>query len=163
MPPAQLARTGDAARVHPATAGNLVADANRSAAQPRQQGRARASMKIDRDVVSRRLEAASERDVGQQAAQPAHTWRDDDVAEVGVVEDHRRGGGLDDIGELRVRKPPAQRVNGWRREHHVADLSQPNQQYSQLPDYPITRLRNSDSVDYSILTVSLTVRSSLRR
>ncbi len=113
-------------------------------------------MKVDGDVVLRRLEPASERDVGQHAAQPAHTRRDDDVAEVGVVEDHRRGGGFDDIGELRVRKPPAQRVNGWRRENHVADLSQPNQQYSQLPDYPITQL--------PILTVSsLTVRSWLRR
>src|SRR5580765_1243787 len=155
MPPAQLARTRDATCVHPAAAGNLVADPYRGAAQPRQQGRARATMKVDGDVVLRRLEPASEREVGQHAAQPADTRRDDDVAEVGVVEDHRRGGGFDDIGELRVRKPPAQRVNGWRRENHVADLSQPNQQYSQLPDYPITQLL--------ILTgSSLTVRSSLR-
>ena len=54
------------------------------------------------------------------------------------MEDHRRSGGFDDIGELRVGKPPAQRANGWRRENHVADLPQPNQQYPQLPDYPIT-------------------------
>ena len=45
-----------------------------------------------------------------------------------VVGYHRSGGRFDEIGEMGVRKPPAQGCHGGRGEDHIADLPQAHQQ-----------------------------------
>ena len=70
MPRPELPRARDARRVHPAAAGDLVAEALRRAAQPGEQRRARPAVKIDREVVAPRAKRRAEREVAEQAAQP---------------------------------------------------------------------------------------------
>ncbi len=64
---------------------------------------------------------------------------DDDLVEVRVVANDRLGGGLDEIGEAGVRESLAERGDGRRREHHVADQAQPDEQNV----HPSTPLRAS--------------------
>ena len=101
----------------------------RRAAQPGQQRRARAAVKVDREVVAlARAAGGRARGRPSRPRSAARARRDDDLVEMRVAGDDRRGRGLDEIGELRVGKPPAQRVNGRRREDDVADLAQANEQ-----------------------------------
>ena len=44
--------------------------------------------------------------------------------------DHRSGRRFDDVGQMRVREPAAERVNGRRGENNVTDLSKPDQKNS---------------------------------
>ena len=87
-------------------------------------------MKVDRDILVRGLEPASQRDVGHHAAQPARPRSDDDVVEMRVAKDDRRSGGLDEVGEVGVGEPAAQRVDRRRREDHVANLPETNEEDS---------------------------------
>ena len=121
----------DAARVHPATARNLVPDPDRRAAQPRQQRRPRPAVKVDGDVVARG--ACSRRPSATSAITPAQSARarsDDDVVEMRVVQHDRRSRRFDDVGEMSIGKPTAQRVNRRRRENHVANLPEANEEDS---------------------------------
>ena len=71
---------------------------------------------------------AAEREVGEQPRSPGARGATMTSLRCGLPDDDRRGGGFDDIGEVRVGKPLAQRANGRRREDDVADLAQPDQQ-----------------------------------
>ena len=154
VPPAQLARPRDAPRVHPAAAGDLVADPDRRAAQPRQQRRPRSAVEVDGDVVVRGLEPASQRDVGHHAAQSSRARSDDDVVEMRVVKDDRRGRRFDDVGEVGVGKPPAQRVDRRRREDHVANLPETNEQDSGKCVNGEFRMKHSQLITNYQLTIS---------
>ena len=119
----QLARPRDAPRVHPAPAGDLVADAHRRAAQPRQQRRARPAVEIDGEIE--RARAAAGGRAPRSREQPAHARaarRDDHLVEMRIAGDDRRGRRFDEVGEVGVGKPPAQGADGRRGEDDVADL-----------------------------------------
>ena len=58
-----------------------------------------------------RAQPAAEREIVEQTAEAAPAWRDDDLVQMGIVEDDRRCGRLDDIGQVRVGKVLPQR--GW--------------------------------------------------
>jgi hypothetical protein len=45
-----------------------------------------------------------------------------------VAEDDRSGWGFDEIGEVGIRKSPAQCRDGGSGQHHVANLTQAHQQ-----------------------------------
>ena len=49
--------------------------------------------------------------------------RDDHVVEMWVPGHHRRGGRLDDVGDMGVGKSLTHTANGRRREHDVANLA----------------------------------------
>ena len=53
----------------------------------------------------------------------ASARRDDDFVEMRIAGDDRRGRGLDQVGQVRARKLPAQRGHGRRREDYVANLT----------------------------------------
>ena len=126
----QLARPRDHARVHPASAANPVADADRRAAQPHEERRPRPAVEIDGEIEAHRAEPPAERDVADEPARPADARRDDDFVQMRIALDDRRGGRLDDVGEVRVGKSIAQRADGRRREHDVADFTQADEKNS---------------------------------
>ena len=85
-------------------------------------------MKINREIVSLAAQPSPERKVAEQAAQPAGARRDDHLVEMRVVDDDRRSGGLDDVGEVRIREPLPQRMDSRRGEDDVTNLSQADEQ-----------------------------------
>ena len=85
-------------------------------------------MKINGHVVRRGAQAADERDVVANPGEPAATRRDDDVVEVWISGDDRRGRRFDDVSDVGGGKMLAQAANGRCREHDVANLAKANQQ-----------------------------------
>ncbi len=72
----------------------------------------------------RRAQPPHERQIGGQS----FARGDNHLVEVRVRCDERGGVRLDDVSEMRGGKPRAQRVNGGRREHDIADLAEPDQE-----------------------------------
>ena len=83
-------------------------------------------MKVDGRIVRSRADSPDQSEVVAKAGEAATSWRDDDVVEVGVAGDDRRGLWFHDISNVGVSKAFAQTPNGWRREYHVANLTQPD-------------------------------------
>src|SRR5947209_8804857 len=110
MPRAQLARTRDAARIHPSASGDVVANALSRVAQPGEQRCTRSAVEIDREVVSSGAKLCAELQIGGDAAQAACAWSNDDVVEMRIMSDNRRRRRFDEIGQLRVRKAFSQRA-----------------------------------------------------
>ena len=79
-------------------------------------------MKIDGEVVALRAQPPAEREIAEPSARAAAARRDDHLIQMGIAGDDRRRRGLDDVAEMRVRKPLPQRVDGGGGEDHVADL-----------------------------------------
>ena len=59
--------------------------------------------------------------------EPARSGGDDDLVEMRIVLDHRSGGRLDHVGNVRLREPVADGVDCWRREDDIADLTEADQ------------------------------------
>src|SRR5262249_4023343 len=130
VPGTQSAWPRHALRVHPRATGDLVAETLWRAAQPSQERRARAAVKVDGEIESLGSKASAQGEVGGQSPQSAKARCDDDFADVGVADDDRRRVRFDDVGEVSVRVVPPQSVNRRRREDHIADLAQTNQKDS---------------------------------
>jgi hypothetical protein len=75
-------------------------------------------------------EPPGEPDIVEDPRHPARPFDDDDVVEVGIAGNHRRGIALDEIAERRVRKRPPQSPDQRRRQDHVADESQANEEHA---------------------------------
>jgi hypothetical protein len=85
-------------------------------------------MKIDRHVVPAGAEPSRKPEVVANPRQALTAGRDDDVVEVGVPGDDRRGGGLDDVSDVSVRIPLSHTSDGRRREYDVANLAKAEQE-----------------------------------
>ena len=87
-------------------------------------------MKVDRQVVVACAEAPDQRHLGTETSRSSQPVRHDDFIEVRVVLDDRQRGGFDHVRKMSVRKPCAERADGRRREHHVANLAKPDKEDS---------------------------------
>ena len=96
-------------------------------------------MKIDDQVESPGAQPSRQPQVVGDARPASWPLDDDDLVEVRVVANDRRGGGFDEIGEAGVRESLAESGDGRRREHHVADQAEPDEQNV----HPSTPLRAS--------------------
>jgi hypothetical protein len=118
----------DANRVHPSAPGDVVPDAHGRTRQPGDQRTARTAVKIDRHVEPCRANAPDERKVVANASQAAAPGRDDQFVEVRVSGHDGCGSRFHDISNPGVLKVFAQSPNRGRREHHVADLAQTDEE-----------------------------------
>jgi hypothetical protein len=84
-------------------------------------------VKVDGQVVAIGPQAASEAEVGRETGHAAYARGHNYVVQAGVAGDDGRGGGLDKIGEVGIRKPATQRVDGGRGEDDVANLTEPDE------------------------------------
>ena len=112
---------------------DFVADAHRRAAQPGEQRRARPAVKVDRR--DRSVRACSRRASAISLASPpapAAPRCDDDLVDVRVVQHDRRGGGLDEVADVRVGEVLPDGSNGRGREDDVTNLPQADQQDARL-------------------------------
>ena len=85
-------------------------------------------MKVDGDIVSGAPQLLPESQISEQSADSATAGDHDHVGQMRVAEDDRSGWGFDEIGEVGIRKSPAQCRDGGRGQHHVANLTQAHQQ-----------------------------------
>ena len=130
----QLAWPRDASRVHPRASDHLVTDANRRAAQPREQRGAGSAVKVDRDVERRSPKPSHEGDLGAPGRGAAMPRRDDDVIYMWILRDHRLSRRLDDVRDMRGGKAFTDGFDGRRREDDVADLPQADEQQTRESD-----------------------------
>jgi hypothetical protein len=87
-------------------------------------------VEIDRQLEALRTQPPAKREIVEHAPGATSTRRHHDLVQMWIASDHRRRRGLDDIGEMRVRKPPPQRLDGRRCENNITDLAEPNQKNS---------------------------------
>lgn len=80
-------------------------------------------MKINREVVPVRAEAADEGELGANAG----ARRDDDFIEVRIARDDGGGRGFDDVRDVRGGKAASNRGNRGSSESDIANLAKPNQ------------------------------------
>ena len=80
-------------------------------------------MEIDGDIVMAATEAKTEEQIGQQMTPRC----DDDVVEVRIRGDDRRGERFDEIRQMGAGKTLPESTNRRRRENDVADFPQTNQ------------------------------------
>jgi hypothetical protein len=128
VPRPQLRRAVRHARVHPPPPRDVVADPFPRAAGPRQPGRARAAVQVEREIETRPPQPPRQRDVRDDPFHPARPRHHDHLVEMRIVPDDRRRIRLDQVGEPRLRVRPAQPAQQRRREHDVADEAQPDEQ-----------------------------------
>ena len=124
----QVGRPVDDLRVHPGPALDRVADPARRPRQPGEERRAGSAVEIDDEVVALAAQRAAEREVGGEPAPAAHQRHDAHLVEAGVALDDRGRGGLDQVGDPRLGEGVADRGDRRRREHHVADQPQADEQ-----------------------------------
>ena len=93
-------------------------------------------MKIDGEIEALHAQPADERKI---RCQP-RAWRDDDLVQVRIRGDERRGMGFDEVGEVRVRETRADAPDCRRREHDIANLTKTDQKDpgNGVAHYPIT-------------------------
>jgi tetratricopeptide (TPR) repeat protein len=114
--------------VHPAAGDDVVADARRCAARPGEERAARASMKINREIVMPAPQSSNQRKIGAKSSRCVRAADDDHFVKVRVRADYGCGFFLDDIRDARVGIMSAESADGGSREHDVADEPQPDQQ-----------------------------------
>jgi hypothetical protein len=85
-------------------------------------------MKVDREIELPGPQTAAKRQIVEQSPHAAAPRRHDDLVQMRITGDDGRRGRLDDIGEVGVRKSPAQGMDGRRGEDDIANLAQPNQE-----------------------------------
>jgi len=88
-------------------------------------------MQIDDEVVPAGSHAPDEREVVQESGEPAQPPGDDDLVQMRVALDDGRGGGPDDVGDVRVGEVASQARDGGRRKDDVADFAKPDKKNSQ--------------------------------
>ena len=113
-------------RVHPRSPPNPITDTNRCAAGPCEPRRPRTAVQIDRNVEMLAAQAARERQVVEHPRQAASSRDDNDVSQITITANDRRGGRFDHIGEAGIRIPASKGTNERRREHYVTDQPQPD-------------------------------------
>ena len=79
-------------------------------------------MKINGEIVCMASQSTTQRDVAREPRDAAHARCNDDLVDVGAAGDDWRGGRFDEVSDVSVWKPLAQRVNGGCREYYVPDL-----------------------------------------
>lgn len=84
-------------------------------------------MKVDRDVIGVASQPPAQRHVRPKSAETAASRCNDDQVETGIVFDDRRGGWLDDVGQVRVWKLLAKGAESRRRKDDVTDLAKPDE------------------------------------
>jgi hypothetical protein len=85
-------------------------------------------VEVDRQVVLRRSQAPTEREVGSQSNETTLARRDDHLVQRRVRRDDGSGRRLDEITQMGVGKAIANGSDGRRREDDIADLAQTNQE-----------------------------------
>ena len=85
-------------------------------------------MEIDRDIVVLIAEQQPEQNITPQPCQPSRSRGDDDLRELRIAFDDRRGCRLDHVTDLRIGKSIAKSTDGWCRKNDIANLPQTNQQ-----------------------------------
>ena len=85
-------------------------------------------MKVDRDVIRARSQAPDERGFRAEPARPARSRGDDHLVDVRVVRHDRRRRRFNEVADVGVREALSEGSNRRRREDHVADLSEPDEQ-----------------------------------
>jgi hypothetical protein len=81
-------------------------------------------MQIDGDVEPLPPQLTRKREVVADPGETATLRDDNDVSQITIPADDGRSRRFDDIGELGVRIPAAQRTNERCRQHHVTDQPQ---------------------------------------
>ena len=87
-------------------------------------------MQIDREIVTAAREPARYPDVVHDPGHTAAAGNDDQFVDVRVGFDDRCGVRLHDVRDVSLGVVPPERAEKRRREHHVADRAQPNEQYA---------------------------------
>lgn len=85
-------------------------------------------MQIEGEIESLAPQSARKRPVIGESAEASTMGRNDDVVQMRIAGHDRRGRVLDHIDQARIRIATSQRGNHGRREHHVADEPQPDEQ-----------------------------------
>src|SRR5688572_24314639 len=85
-------------------------------------------MEIDDEIKSLCSQGSRQAPVVEYAAGPARPLGDDHVIDMRIVLHDRGRARLDKVRDLRVGEALAQRGDGGRRKHHIADQAQANQQ-----------------------------------
>ena len=88
-------------------------------------------MKVDRHVDAPRPQRSSHPHVIAQPIPATAVLDDQDVRQVRVAGDHRRGERFDEVEELGVREPAPDRANRRCREDHIANQARANEQNPQ--------------------------------
>ena len=86
-------------------------------------------MEVEHDVKPFRAQAPRQAEVVANALPSAGARDDDDVSEVRVASDDRSGVALHEVGQAGFRKRPLERPEKRRREDHVADETQADEEY----------------------------------
>jgi hypothetical protein len=85
-------------------------------------------VEVDHEIEPGRPKLSRERQIAVQAAPPARTRHDEDLIEMWIVSDNRRGFGLDEIADPGIGKTSPQRSDGWGCEDDIANQPRPDQQ-----------------------------------
>jgi hypothetical protein len=85
-------------------------------------------MKVDRQIVAVSPKPHAECDIAEDAPEAAGSRGHDHVVEMWIVEDDRRRRRFDEIRDVRVGKPPPQRMDRRRGEHDITNLTLTDQQ-----------------------------------
>jgi hypothetical protein len=85
-------------------------------------------MQVDREVVLSVSEPPGDRDVVGDSRQASASWDHDEFIDVGITFDDRRGIRFHGICEVSVGIVAAEGTQQRRREYHVPDWPQPDQQ-----------------------------------
>jgi hypothetical protein len=85
-------------------------------------------VQIDRDVVAALREPPGDREILSDSGQATASRSDEQLVDVGVSFDNRRGVRLDDVGQVSLGIVPAKSAHEGRREYHVANRAQSNHQ-----------------------------------
>ena len=85
-------------------------------------------MEVDRDVEARASEAAAERKVIGHPRHPPAPGRNDELVDMGVVEDDGRSRRFHNVGEMGDGEGASEGADDRSREDHVTDEPQTNEQ-----------------------------------
>jgi hypothetical protein len=126
VPPAEGSGPRNRPRVHPRAPDNLVANARRRSGQPRQPRTAWPAVQIDRDVVPLASKATGESQVIGDTRDARAPRGHDHLVQMRIAANDCQGLGLDEVRQVRVRKPALQRPDQRRRKHDVANQPKPD-------------------------------------
>ena len=125
---AKLPRPVDDMRVHPRPALHIVAHSPGRPAGPGEPRAAGPAVKVDGDVDAQRAQPPRQLHVVGHAPPAADVRHGDDVGQMRIVGHDGEGARFDHIRQLSIRIVAGEGANRRRREHHVTDEPQPEQE-----------------------------------
>ena len=128
VPRKEVIASVDEVRVHPGVTPHAVPDPHGRAARPGQPGAARTPMQIDCDIESFSAKMSRVHQIVAPSRQARSPGDHQHGVQMGIAANDRFGQRLDDVGEVRIRIRPPQRVHERCREHDVADQSEPDKE-----------------------------------